>query len=247
MANGEVETREQKFKRLFPWMDPGYASGPWSDPEEYDLISLPGILAIAKADFIARYVTPYGLPWLPGYILKDLVDISKLPDSEWAERLKKTGSRMATSHLADIAAGRINVKDNISYSMPEEVCQKCQEVLDTPVAVVVESKPKSKKESNKDTAAKPVKKTKVPVYLDKAVQGDLTQKYPWAIGFRQDQDKAGGTIVDVKCVICSDVKSVYLYNVYQCKMCKACKGKNAKTINTDQELGGQSDGQSGNP
>lgn len=67
-------------------------------------------------------------------------------------------------------------------------------------------------------------KSKVPVFNDLQRQSEICTKFPWCTNsFRQDPEKSGGTIVDIKCVDCSSLREVHLADVFHCQRCVKCK------------------------
>ena len=79
-------------------------------------------------------------------------------------------------------------------------------------------------------------KSKVPVFNDLQKQAEICAKFSWCTNsFRQDPEKAGGTIVDIKCVDCGSLREVHLADVFHCKTCRGCKSKKKPKQTTQSE------------
>lgn len=233
------ETREQKFKRLFPWVDPKYAMFPWADPEYYDAQPLPPDLQQVKDELKAEYITPYNLPWLHGYVVKELVEAAK-DESTKAERIKKARDKASMAFLADQASGRIRLKDEDAEPMPEEVKIHLKELnQERRELKKQEREARLARIAQIEGSMEPKKvKSKIPMFSDPEAQAALKVKYPWVVAgsFSQDPEKSGGTLLNIQCETCKGERSIHLADAFHTKTCKTCKGKkNGSKPQVDQQ------------
>jgi len=229
-----TETRPAKFKRLFPWADPKYATFPWADPEELNVIKLSGEAAQTKDELVAEYVTPYNLAWLPGYVLKELVEADREPNAGIKhERLKAAQDKAQNAHLAALANGRIKNKDEVTEPMPEDVKEhlrdlneqrKAEKAAKKALVAQADKVTQTQGLTMPDPVTKVVKKAKG-IFNDLEAQAALITKYPWCIpgSFVQDSVKAGLTLVSIKCKHCSKPRQIHLADLFHVQKCVACK------------------------
>lgn len=229
------ETRTTKFKRLFPWADPKYADFPWADPEELNAIKLSGEAAQLKEELVAEYITPYNLAWLPGYVLKELVDADREPNAGIKhERLKAAQDKAQNAHLAALANGRIKNKDEVTEPMSEDVKEHLRDLNEKRKAekavkkALVEQADKTiniKESKVPDPITKVTKKAKKTVFNDPEAQAALIAKYSWCIpgSFVQDAVKPGLTLVSIKCQKCGNPRQIHLADLFHVQKCVACK------------------------
>lgn len=73
---------------------------------------------------------------------------------------------------------------------------------------------------------KAAKQPKKPVFSDPEQQKAVKLKYSWAKegSFRQDPEKAGGTILDIECQKCKEPRTIHLADCFQVKLCLKCRG-----------------------
>lgn len=222
------ETREQKFKRLFPWIEPKYAMFPWADPEYYDAQPLPPDLQKVKEELMAEFVTPHGLSWLDGYILKILVEAAQ-DGANRPEAIAKAREKAHTAFLANRARGLIRLKDEEAEPMPEEVKEHLKELNQQRRELKKqerESRLARVAQMDKSVTVQKVK-SKGPMFSDPEAQAQLKVKYPWVIAgsFSQDPVKSGGTLLNIQCQVCNDERTIHLADAFHTKTCKSCKGK----------------------
>jgi hypothetical protein len=169
-----VETKLQKFKRLFPWMDVKYASFPWSDPEELNLIPLPPDLAKVKDELTSEYILPYKLPWLAGYVLKELIDTIPLESVSRYEGIERARAQAYTAYLADKVNGRI--KNENTEPMPEELKQRFRKITEERKA---EKKAKRELINSADAIIEPALTKETPIKISPMkVSGPKTPSVP---------------------------------------------------------------------
>lgn len=200
------DTELERLKKIFPY----------ADPIELDKVELDADVQEIKNQMIAQYVTPYDLGTLPGYVLKTLIEASNDPVKRF-DKLKLAWLQVRTDHLALIAQHKIrsnNEEANTSKPMSEETKAYLREIQ------------KSKKDKDIGFVAEPTPKVaKLPVFRDESKQAELILKYPWAIAgsFKQDPDKAMGTVLDIKCQKCGANRHIHLADLFQVKLCLVCK------------------------
>lgn len=99
----------------------------------------------------------------------------------------------------------------------DKLVEKAKEMKDAPTTAATARPVQQKK------AAKQPKK---PVFQDPEQQKAVKLKYDWAIegSFRQDPEKAGGTILDIKCQKCGESRTIHLADCFQVKLCLKCRG-----------------------
>lgn len=222
----KTETREQKFKRLFPWIDPKYGTlFPWADPEYYDAQPLPPDLQKVKEELMAEFVTPHGLPWLDGYIVKVLVEAS-VEGANKPEAIKKAREKAHTAFLANRARGLIRLKDEEAEPMPEEVKEHLKELNQQRRELKKQERDARMARIAQIEGPKKVK-SKLPMFGDVDAQIELKKRYPWVIAgsFVQDPEKSGGTLLNIECQVCKDERTIHLADAFHTKTCKPCKGK----------------------
>jgi hypothetical protein len=247
-----TETKIAKFKRLFPWVDTKYVNFPWADPEEYNVIPLSKVASDIKAELVAEYITPYNLPWLPGYVLKELVEADQEQDMGIKyERLRVARNKAQNAHLAALANGRIKNKDEIVEPMAESTKEMLRELNEKRKAEKASKKAMVEKADTLTNVKQvaPVdyasnrlgpllKKTasKKPVFNNLEAQKSLVDKYKWCIAgsFVQDPNRPTGTLASIKCEICGNPRQVALADLFHVKCCIACKkhkkGSNGKKL-----------------
>lgn len=118
--------------------------------------------------------------------------------------------------LADFLQERgVEAQDPELIEKSGKLMEKVKEMKEAPAAL---ARPVQK--------TKPAKQSKTPVFKDSNKQKEIKLKYGWVQenSFRQDPEKEGGTILDIKCQKCGEPRTVHLYDAFQCKVCLRCKG-----------------------
>ena len=210
-------------------MDEKYSTFPWHDPEEYGAVKLPSDLESVKLNLMEKYITPFGLPWLPGGVLKILVEAINLEGIDRANAILKASEASHVAYLSDVAKGRIKLKDETTTPMPEEVKQHLRELNQArrDEAKALREAREQRLAAFDEKKSPKAPKSGGPVFSDKLQQDALILKYPWIrLGsFRQDPEKAGGTLLAIICQSCGADREIHLADAFHCKFCKLCKGK----------------------
>jgi ribosomal protein S27E len=217
-----------------------------------DIKDLQGVVLSSDAErtrlaIQEEYLDPYKLE-MPAYVLKQLVMASQEADlNKASEHLQKARQKAHTHYLSKWATGVIRVKDDDAPPMPDAVKAQLRELNEKrreERRIDKEAANARKRELDKADHVETVrstvtKKGKKPVFDDPDAQKLVLTKYPWAVAntFKQDQNKPGGTNLDIRCQVCGRHRTVHLADVFQVRYCNGCRKTNAKTGPKQPEMG----------
>lgn len=195
---------------------------PTTDLSPYKDVVIPDDVQQAKDRIAAQYLSPYGLQF-PAYVMKHFYLAALAPIEERHQHLERARQKAETHYLGQRAKGNIKTVADMGPPMPEDVKQKLKEIN--------QQRREEKQEHTKsakvvDTSTEKPKRSKTPVFQDPDAQKLVLTKYPWVVdgSFKQDPEKAGGTLVSIKCA-CGKLREIHLADAFQVKMCLECRAK----------------------
>lgn len=203
---------------------PDYSGLPCAKLEDFKDLVLPEDIEITRQQLNDEYFEPYHII-MPAYVLKQLTVAAELSGQARIDATIKARDKAKFAHFCATRQGHSESRpmtNEVKAKLAEYNKQKRQQEKQERQSRL-ERLRKLPTDSIGNTA-KP-KRSKVPVFNDPEAQTLVSNKYPHIIPgtFKQDPEKPGGTLVDIKCQKCGSSRTVHMADVFQCRLCKQCR------------------------